>query len=482
VYPPSCQAATSGAEIMLKPDDNSGEIEFALGPYNEAVMYDTSDPLQAGWPNVPGSDPGNDNNYTGIDLADGGTFVFFTGQQPSGTQFNLPSTGFPAANLLAWAGPAGANIEYHSMRIIQLCEADATRLLTLIYSDCDGTTWSGDVNFAALSWLSSDTTTTANGITWLQLTLLGGEVIVFGQGVLADGATITLPTGFTAGKVFAVAFPHDSPSTENNNQSVGAYVDVDLVVHFNYIDSSSHITHGNASVLVFGWQNNMGSVTTETVGGANWMQCTLTNGKIFGVGCQKNAANGATFELPASAGDGSTLEAMVGSSDGLIIGGHHAQGVGSCYLDASNVVHITFQDGSNDVWNGEADVFALFCTSGTVAPTLVTVTPASASVSAGSTQQFSASVTGDANLNVLWSVDEIAGGNVTVGLIDASGLYAAPNQSGTHTITATSVAAPTASGSAPVTVWGNLVLPGSVLTTDAGDTIYDTGTDLIYVV
>jgi hypothetical protein len=485
VYPPAAQASGSGGEIALKPTENSGEIEFALGPYNEAIMYDTSDPAQGGWPSVPGSYPGNDVNYTQIPLANGGSFVFFTGQLPSGQQFQLPSTGFPPNNLLAWASPAGASIEYHTARVVQICAVavpsaatttwvlgtnpvtgrqtlnpvttpgvSIPRQLTLIYNDDEGTTWSGDVNYAALSWLSSDETTASNGLTWLELTLPGGEVILFGEGVLADEAAIELPAGYSQSQAFAVSYIHEMPLQGNNMFLVGSYVDADFVVHLNCSDDAGHVWHGNSAVLVFAWKNNMGSVSTQSLSGGNWMQCTLSTGQIFGVGCAKNMANGATFVLPTAAGDGSTLEAMVGSSDGNYeTPSNHAQGVGSCYLDAENIVHITFQDGSGEVWPGQADVFALYCSSATAAPTLVTVMPATASVAEGATQQFSATIANNANPNVTWSVDGIAGGNVTVGTISAAGLYTAPSAAGSHTITATSVAVTTASGSTAVTVW-----------------------------
>jgi hypothetical protein len=65
----------------------------------------------------------------------------------------------------------------------------------------------------------------------------------------------------------------------------------------------------------------------------------------------------------------------------------------------------------------------------------------------------------------------VTGGNVTVGTIDGNGLYAAPNAAGTHTITATSEADSTVSGSATVTVYG-AVLTGNYLTDDDGDIIY----------
>jgi hypothetical protein len=71
---------------------------------------------------------------------------------------------------------------------------------------------------------------------------------------------------------------------------------------------------------------------------------------------------------------------------------------------------------------------------------------------AGSNQQFAATVTNNSNKAVTWSVDGIAGGNVTVGTISAAGLYSSPVAAGLHTISATSVADATASGSALVSV------------------------------
>ncbi len=83
----------------------------------------------------------------------------------------------------------------------------------------------------------------------------------------------------------------------------------------------------------------------------------------------------------------------------------------------------------------------------------VTVTPGSANVEAGATQQFSATVQGQSNNSVNWSVDGVAGGNTTVGTINSSGLYTSPSQAGSHTILATSVANSSESGSVSVTVF-----------------------------
>jgi hypothetical protein len=72
-------------------------------------------------------------------------------------------------------------------------------------------------------------------------------------------------------------------------------------------------------------------------------------------------------------------------------------------------------------------------------------------------QQFTASVTGNSNTGVIWSVNKIVGGNPTVGMISAAGLYTPPATEGNRTVTATSVAAPASSGSATISV---TALPG----------------------
>ena len=92
---------------------------------------------------------------------------------------------------------------------------------------------------------------------------------------------------------------------------------------------------------------------------------------------------------------------------------------------------------------------------------VVTVSPSSVSVPTGGAQVFTATVTGTngASDNVTWSVNNISGGNTTVGTIAATNgttaLYTAPGSvpsPANITVTATSVADPSASGGASVTI------------------------------
>ncbi len=77
----------------------------------------------------------------------------------------------------------------------------------------------------------------------------------------------------------------------------------------------------------------------------------------------------------------------------------------------------------------------------------------------GETQQFTATVTGAINTAVTWSVDNVTGGNTSVGTISSAGLYSAPATApgAGVTIRATSQASATASATANVSVTAPLV-------------------------
>src|SRR5947207_14951625 len=140
-------------------------------------------------------------------------------------------------------------------------------------------------------------------------------------------------------------------------------------------------------------------------------------------------------------------------------------------------------------------------TTRTPMPVRVTISPVSATVGAGGTQQFTATVQNTSNTAVTWQVSGVTGGNATVGTISSSGLYTAPAvvpNPATVTVTAVSQADPTKSASAQVTITavigiafyvsttGNDSNPGTILSpwrtiqhaansVQAGDTVYVRG-------
>ena len=102
-------------------------------------------------------------------------------------------------------------------------------------------------------------------------------------------------------------------------------------------------------------------------------------------------------------------------------------------------------------------VAALACT----APVSVSIAPGSAALALNSTQQFVATVTGNplSTVAVTWNVNSIPGGNGTVGTVSSGGLYTAPAtvpSPATVSVTAVSVADPSKSATASVTIGGTI--------------------------
>jgi hypothetical protein len=106
---------------------------------------------------------------------------------------------------------------------------------------------------------------------------------------------------------------------------------------------------------------------------------------------------------------------------------------------------------------------------------MVTVSPATANVQEGSTQQFTATVTNSSTTTVAWQVNGVTGGNSSVGTIDSTGLYTAPlvvPSPASITITAALQGSATVSGNAIVTItavqFNNTSLRGNYVFTLSG--------------
>jgi uncharacterized protein (DUF1800 family) len=83
----------------------------------------------------------------------------------------------------------------------------------------------------------------------------------------------------------------------------------------------------------------------------------------------------------------------------------------------------------------------------------LTISPSTANVRAGSSQQFTASIT---DKTLTWSVNGMAGGNAATGLIDATGNYTAPStlpSTNTITIQAAEASKSSVNSSSAVTLW-----------------------------
>ena len=127
-----------------------------------------------------------------------------------------------------------------------------------------------------------------------------------------------------------------------------------------------------------------------------------------------------------------------------------------------NVVNVTAVSVAYPAASGTATVYV-----GAGSPVVVTVSPSAATVLVSQTQQFSAQVTGTNNTAVTWSVSGIGCAGTSCGTVSQNGLYTAPSTQPTPssvTVTATSQADPTRSGSATVMIALNIVVSVSPTT------------------
>jgi len=506
-------SALSKGEMARTAAEDSLEIEIILGPYSEACLYDSSSSTEAGWVDVPGSDPGNESGYTGGPTSGGGNFAFISNRLASGSAFQLPSIGYPPANVLTWASPAGYLLpvlqpwqvalgESYGPLLSLVCTVDAGLRCILQYigeamlpePQASGilaeqsAVWGGDVNYAALAW-SSGTVTVVGSMTCVEITLVNGEVICFGQGVVVDGGSFELPAGFTTDKMFAWNTPYDAVVPAGHWSSGGipswvlptpahgftCWIDgaPPTTVHAEFVGTDGSTWSCRSQVLVFAWKNNSGACNVTGVTGGSWMTVEDTSTSVLGVGLVR-LSHGQTLPVPAVAASSTSLQVIPSprsiaapSSGESVLSQAPVDGVEYCQLDSANVLNMTwsgtytpsFGAPTSGEWNGDAMVFAIFWgalppPTGEVSPSPhVTIAPATATVlTMSGYQQLLATVIGESDTSVTWDVDGVAGGNSTVGTVDATGLYTAPATAGIHTVTATSVADTSKSASATITV------------------------------
>lgn len=103
-------------------------------------------------------------------------------------------------------------------------------------------------------------------------------------------------------------------------------------------------------------------------------------------------------------------------------------------------------------------------------PIAVSVLPETATVLPGGTINFTATVTGTANIGVTWSVVQVNGGTIN----STTGVYTAPSANGTYTIKATSVVDTSKNDTATITVAA--VVPVSVSLTPSSTSVNVNGT------
>lgn len=177
-----------------------------------------------------------------------------------------------------------------------------------------------------------------------------------------------------------------------------------------------------------------------------------------------NIAVGATTQFAATV-KGSSNTSVAWSVDG-VAGGDSTVGT----ITASGLYTAPSQPGAHTVMAASVAETSSTAKASVTVVNGTAISPSSATLdgSSGQMQQFTASVTASSNTAANWSVDNIPGGNSSVGTISAAGLYTPPGSAGTHTVTASSAADPSSTASATVTVFTFSLSPqSSVITASA---------------
>ena len=149
-------------------------------------------------------------------------------------------------------------------------------------------------------------------------------------------------------------------------------------------------------------------------------------------------ASGGVSTLTWSSTNATSCTASGGWSGGLATSG--TQGTGAITTNSTYSLTCSGIGGTSNVATATVGISSI----------TMSLSPKSAAIPLTRTQQFTATTPGGGAAT--WTVDGIAGGNSTVGLIGATGLYTAGTAAGAHAIVATSIANTTQSANAVVAV------------------------------
>lgn len=248
---------------------------------------------------------------------------------------------------------------------------------------------------------------------------------------LAVPASVTVPSGATSMWFNATAASVSSAqsaivTSSANSTSATTYLQLNAVA-----PATTPKIGASASSIAFG-SVTTGSSTSQTV--------TLTSSGTGALTISAASVSGSGFKMTQP-----TLPATLNPGSSLTIALQFAPTAAG---SASGQLSIASNSST-----GSATSVALTGTG--VAPITIGVSPTSASVTAGATQQFTSSVSGSSNTSVSWSVSGSGCSGSSCGTISSTGLYTAPATApspATVTVKATSAASTAKTASATVTV------------------------------
>jgi hypothetical protein len=259
-----------------------------------------------------------------------------------------------------------------------------------------------------------------------------------------NGTTVQSPVNFVASatsyhKITGMVIYVDSKNVYSTNSSS--------------LNTSIPMSSGQHAIVVEAlnsqgriYTDSLSLLVTSTPAAVQALQLTTTSLANGTVGSGYSAALQATGGISPytwSLASGFLPSGLVLSTSGTISGTPSASGAYS--------FSVTVKDSESSPQAATSTIALTIVAAPLVS---VTVAPTSTSVKLGTTQQFTATLSGTTNTGTTWSVNGTVGGNSTYGTITSAGLYTAPATvpSGAVSVTTTSNADSTKSASAVVTI------------------------------
>ncbi|HEX4385096.1 MAG TPA: hypothetical protein VH083_19190, partial [Myxococcales bacterium] len=283
---------------------------------------------------------------------------------------------------------------------------------------------------------------TDGGTTWKVIPMPAGVGTSMAVFFIDTGAAASTRTNWLA----VSQWGNNTQGTWHTSNGGAAWARVGTFEHF----------HGSTQVFNAGnkvaYLSATGGVYKTTDGGATWTNINGGNGNGV-VGTPSNlytsfgwSTNGTWDPQMATASRGNDAKwTAVATPAGMLNGDKH----GAVTFDGTHYVLVT-SNGNGGIWRFVEGGTTTVTPPPVVTPPAITISisPATATIAASGTQQFSATVTGSTDTAVIWSLLETAG----CGAISASGLYTAPAAAATCHAVATSHASSAKTASATITV------------------------------
>lgn len=306
-------------------------------------------------------------SFATVTLPGAQTVGFGFGQVASG-QIVETGGGVLLNDAIGLAGPSGVNDTGHRVGSIQRCDISGSGVATLTYwnggTGSGSYSWAGALNFLTFGFAAGNQNlsiqTLADGGKWVILTLSGGTQIAIGQGVAANGATVQAPAGFSVANSFGVATPALGTFEGNLAHGIRQSTYTAGVVTILYGDGSGNSWPSTGNWFAVAWPATLAGNVRGVAGGQYLILPTPSGNVALGVG---STPSGGVLPLPAGGYTYSNCLAFStpGSYNDI---GSYMHGIKVCAVDvglpsSQGVVTMIYTDGTEAVWDGNANWFSL---------------------------------------------------------------------------------------------------------------------------